>query len=193
MKTRVEGVASCETPPVLPRNSPPLQASARPGRKESFFDALTLWNRICRLKPSCQRSLQIKTGAANECDLKALCLSLCRSSTSRLRGQSCSRHRCPGPRPSCGSPSWSSACRSLKGENYTDTKCSHKTLRWQIWFSPLKGRFFGTFSSLSVILVRHMVLLSEFRHSCGVPIPAPGSVHFMLSWKETPFPGCGHL
>ena len=42
MKTRVEGVASCETPPVLPRNSPPLQASARPGRKESFFDALTL-------------------------------------------------------------------------------------------------------------------------------------------------------
>ena len=57
----------------------------------------------------------------------------------------------------------------------------------------LMGRFFGTFSSLSVILVRHMVLLSEFRHSCGVPIPAPGSVHFMLSWKETPFPGCGHL
>ena len=74
MKTRVEGVASCETPPVLPRNSPPLQASARPGRKESFFDALTLWNRICRLKPSCQRSLQIKTGAANEYNLK---LSVC--------------------------------------------------------------------------------------------------------------------
>ena len=116
MKTRIEGVTSCETPPVLPRNSPPLQASARPGRKESFFDALTLWNRICRLKPSCQRSLQIKTCAANECDLKALCLSLCRSSTSRLRGQSCSRHRCPGPRPSGGSPAWSSACRSLEGK-----------------------------------------------------------------------------
>ena len=47
--------------------------------------------------------------------------------------------------------------------------------------------------SLSAVLVMHMVLLPEFLHSRGVPIPAPGSVHFMLSSKDTSFPGFGHL
>ena len=37
MKNRIDGVTTCETPPVLPRNSPPLQASARQETEESFI------------------------------------------------------------------------------------------------------------------------------------------------------------
>ena len=77
-------------------------------------------------------------------------------------------------------------------ENYRCKMFSSSLEVTNLVFS-LMGRFFETFYSLSVILVRHMVVLSEFRHSCGVPIPAPGSVHFMLSSNDTPFPGCGHL
>ena len=96
--TLTHSLAAPETPPVTPRNSPPLQASAKDRRELDSRNNRT---------PFQSESWSIGNGTGNVADFKiaaalALYPSLRRSSTSRRRGPSCSRRRC-GPRPCDGS------------------------------------------------------------------------------------------
>lgn len=116
--TITHSLATPETPPEAPRNSPPLQASAR-DQREIDCRALTL---ILNASWSIRK-------CSKQATLFYLCPSLSRSSTSRRRGPSCSRP-C-GPRPCGGSRAWSASRRSLK------PKMSLKlTILWELKQCP---------------------------------------------------------